>query len=133
MVDYKKIHVLSSLSILVIIFFFVAIVIKSIIALEMSGGEAGYLGDTLKIYSYQHSGDSRIALFKDYIELGMESPLVGHGISAAYSLYERTHSVMTALFVQVGMIGLLAYLLFLIAVIISWTKSNDDVGRAEVS
>jgi O-antigen ligase len=118
----KKIHVLSSLSIFAIIFLSVAVIIKSIVGLEMSGGEVGYLGDTLKFDSYLHAGHERIVLSKDYIRLGMKSSLIGHGISAAYSLDLRTHSVTTALFIQVGLIGLLAYLFFLLAVIFRGLK-----------
>ncbi len=125
----KKIHVLSSLSIFAIIFLSVAVIIKSIVGLEMSGGEVGYLGDTLKFDSYLHAGHERIVLSKDYIRLGMKSSLIGHGISAAYSLDLRTHSVTTALFIQVGLIGLLAYLFFLLAVIFRGLKVMTKLVR----
>jgi O-antigen ligase len=118
----KKIHVLSSLSIFAIIFLFIAVIVKSIVGLEMSGGEVGYIGDTLKFHSYLQAGDERIVLSKDYIKLGMKSPLIGHGISAAYSLDFRTHSVTTALFTQIGLIGLLTYLFFLLTVIFRGLK-----------
>ena len=125
----KKIHVLPSLSIFVSLFFFVTIVIKSIIGLETSGGEVGYLDDILKIDSYLQAGEDRTVLLKDYVGFGAINPLIGHGISAAYSLDKRTHSVATALFVQVGLIGLLGYLFFLFSVIFNGLKVMIMLAR----
>ena len=62
--------------------------------------------------NYVHSLSDRLDLTGEYIKLGLSHPIIGNGISASYSLIERTHSVILSLFVQIGIFGILFYLIF---------------------
>lgn len=109
----------SSLLFMFSIFTLITILIfKVLVGFEMSGRDMGNLSNVYTTDSFQNSTYGRIDLSKHYFELGMESPLIGHGISAAYSLTERTHSMLLSLFVQVGLLGVMAYLLFLVGILV---------------
>lgn len=79
---------------------------------------AGFIKDNIKPQSYFKGGQNRIELMQSYLKLGSDSPIFGNGISASYSLEERTHSVLMSVFVQIGVLGLLAYIVFLISVVL---------------
>jgi hypothetical protein len=66
---------------------------------------------------YAKSVESRIPQIFYYFEKGLESPLWGSGIKSSYggSSMIRTHNVFLELFVQVGLLGPLLFLLFVIA------------------
>lgn len=102
-----------ALGVLFAVVFITVIVIVLVTGLEKSGGESGYLGGLHQADSYATSVYERLRLSKAYIQLGLQRPFLGKGISAAYSLELRTHSLLVALFVQVGLFGVLAYILFL--------------------
>jgi len=79
-----------------------------------SGERSKLSAQTFQRHSYRMGLQSRTQLAKEYLRLGMERPLVGHGIRAAYpAAKKRTHSVIQALFVQVGLLGPGIYLAFL--------------------
>ena len=78
----------------------------------------GFIKDNIKPQSYFKAGQNRIELMQSYLKLGSDSPIFGNGISASYSLEERTHSVLMSVFVQIGVLGLLAYIVFLISVVL---------------
>ncbi|GEM_PF-3201149 len=76
--------------------------------------DAGFIKDTLNVQSYFDAGEVRLESIKSYMMLGASSLIFGNGINAAYSLDIRTHSVFTAFFVQIGILGIIAYFVFLI-------------------
>lgn len=84
--------------------------------------KAGFASSSFQIDSYRKSIESRTPLLRHYAALGLERPILGHGIAASYRQESvglpRAHSVSLALFVQTGVVGLTCYLLFVFSVIV---------------
>jgi O-antigen ligase len=91
---------------------------------------AGAIGDTINPQRYLKSVQGRIEITKRYLNLALASPIFGNGISASYSLERRTHSVLLALFVQIGVVGLLAYIVFLISLLLKGLRLVGHRNRA---
>jgi len=91
---------------------------------------AGAIGDIISPQRYLKSVQGRIEITKGYLNLASASPIFGNGISASYSLERRTHSILTALFVQIGVVGLLVYIVFLISLLLEGLRLVDPRNRA---
>ncbi len=83
--------------------------------LSVSEG-TGFAKQVTESDTYLNSLVMRIDIIKYYIQFGLQEPLLGHGISAAYSEVSgypiRTHSAISSIFVQAGIIPVLLHLSF---------------------
>jgi O-antigen ligase len=102
-----------------VIFITLLITLVIVFAIHLKRFEsAGAVGATIDPQRYHKSIQGRIEIAKHYLNLALASPIFGNGISASYSLEKRTHSVLLALFVQIGVVGLLAHIVFLISLLL---------------
>ena len=85
----------------------------------LSSEHSGMGREILDSESFADSFEGRMSLFKRFGDSSMDNLLVGSGISAAYDegygfdMISRTHSVLSSLLVQIGVPGVLLYILFL--------------------
>lgn len=106
----KYIYIFLGLSIVAIILYFIA------------KADAGKYGtNILEVDQYITSLTSRVDILKRYWKNGLSSLFTGLGISASYGSgeFQRTHSMITAFFVQIGLFGVFSYLVFIGSVIIT--------------
>lgn len=78
------------------------------------------LNALVKFGGYVRSLQARIPHTLYYLEKGLSSPLLGSGIRSSYGgpSMQRTHNVLLELFVQVGILGPLLFLLFVAATLV---------------
>jgi O-antigen ligase len=108
------------------------IIFDSLIGMESQGLGTGKVGEIHNADIYNRAAVERLDLDKDYLELGMKNLFFGNGIAAAYALKERTHSVLVALFVQVGLSGVAIYLLFLFIIVSKGFNIMKQMGSRDM-
>ncbi|MBM4288706.1 MAG: hypothetical protein FJ135_11305 [Deltaproteobacteria bacterium] len=96
-----------------------AIFFKSIMQMQEEGITTGYLAHTFDSDSYGSATSYRMGIHETYLNIGMKDIFFGSGISAIYTYECRTHSLLMAFFVQLGLIGVTIYLLFLAGVLLN--------------
>lgn len=96
-----------------------ALAIVQILFLIATSEKEGFHKNILDYEQYISSVESRENLGDEFFELAWEHPIVGSGISAGYyemngDKMQTTHSAVQATFLQLGVLGLSAYLMLVL-------------------
>jgi hypothetical protein len=65
------------------------------------------------------------------LKLGMENPLTGSGVRSIYKMEAEPHNMFVAMFVDYGIIGLLAYLLIIVRLVFA-ARGGDPIHSGPV-
>lgn len=107
----------SKIRLQIILLIPITIIIGGFIVYVTEVENAGFVKGIINFDSYFLSVSRRMDLIEGYLQIGLSKIIFGNGIGASYSLENRTHSITSAFFVQIGVVGLFFYISWLINLI----------------